>query len=143
MKRRCGLDGTYLDGFQEITGVPVVTWKMIVKLDSVSSCKRPVDLFMSFKWESRQDSTITSRLVVVKSPLVIIKVEISKLTIEADHLKQMVIDLESEKEILFTEKSILESEKIPINWRVRICRLKLQMYLLNLRKKLRRSMKRN
>lgn len=64
--------------------------------------------FRSAKSKSRQDATGSSSVVVLNSPFGKNTVKIGELIAEVGMFKQKITELESEKEMIFAEKYILE-----------------------------------
>lgn len=108
LKRRRGVDGTYLNETFVVPGVPVVTWKIGVSFFSTEDCERTVAVFDNERrateenWrisKTASDGDVLNFSITENNR----SVEIVELTAESESLRVRVFDLEPEKEV-YTEK---------------------------------------
>lgn len=106
-KRRSGTDGTYLEESKEVPGVLVFSWRRIVELASLKSCKRRVDRFKAEQSKLRQETNESNSEIIMSTKNGADPGEIIELKAEAESLKQKFADMEKSKAAIAIKNGLL------------------------------------
>lgn len=112
LKRKIGIDGTYLD---DTSVFPVVPWKVVVRFVSSEDLERIVALIYNERLATEANRSISTTasdrnvfslaVTANNSP-----VELVKFSAESEWLRVRVYDLEAEKAVLTEKISIMVTE---------------------------------